>query len=88
MALKSALIATAALFTTTLPAAAQSAAGWGWSWSWAWGWGSGPSQGGHHGSTPPATTVPEIDVTSSALAVAAVLAALAFTWERSRRRAH
>lgn len=33
----------------------------------------------------PASSVPEIDASSGLLAVAAVLAALAFAWERKRR---
>lgn len=34
---------------------------------------------------PPASSVPEIDASSGLLAIAAVLAALAFAWERKRR---
>lgn len=74
MAIKESLIAAAVLATTTLPAMAQ---------TWLWWLPTRPPVT----PRPPATTVPEIDVTSAALAVAAVLAALAFAWERSRRRA-
>jgi len=41
----------------------------------------------HRGGTvtPPVNSVPEIDVTAGLAAVAAVLAAIAFVWERNRR---
>ena len=72
---KTAFAAAAAFAMTSAPAMAQ---------SWWWWWG---------GSTTTTTTtttpaaVPEIDGSTAVLAVAAVLAALAFAWERNRRRA-
>ncbi|RRH75535.1 VPEID-CTERM sorting domain-containing protein [Falsigemmobacter faecalis] len=78
MAFVKSLTAAGVFLATAAPAMAQSWGGNSWSnFDWIFG-------GGHR---PPPTTVPEIDVTSSALAVAAVLVALAFAWERSRRRA-
>lgn len=74
--IKTAFAAVAALVFTTAPAMAQS-------WWWWWGGSSGGSSGG---STTPAA-VPEIDGSTAVLAVAAILAALAFAWERNRRRA-
>lgn len=49
-------------------------------WNW-WSYG-GSSHGG--GRT---TSVPEIDASTGLLAVAAVIAILAFAWERRRRQA-
>lgn len=40
--------------------------------------------GGHHG-TP--TSVPEIDASTGLLAIAALVAIMAFAWERRRRQA-
>lgn len=73
--------AAAALMATAGPAAAQGRPAWWQFWSW---WG-GHGQVGGGASTIHA--VPEIDASTGLLAVAAVLAALAFVWERRRRRA-
>lgn len=75
--LKTALAAVVVLATSTAPALAQS-----------WWWWFGGSSGGGSTTTParPAA-VPEIDASTALLAVAAIVAALAFAWERNRRRA-
>lgn len=72
---KTAFAAVAALAMTTAPAMAQ---------SWWWWWGGSTTT-----TTTPTTpaAVPEIDGSTAVLAVAAILAALAFAWERNRRRA-
>ncbi|MDK3020518.1 VPEID-CTERM sorting domain-containing protein [Pseudodonghicola flavimaris] len=75
------IIATAsvpALFASTLSASAQTSAGtFGSFWDWCWGdSGSGSS-----------SQVPEIDASTSLLAVAAIGAALILSWELKRRRA-
>lgn len=72
---KTVFAAAAALAMTTAPAMAQ---------SWWWWWG-GSTTTTTNPTTPAA--VPEIDGSTAVLAVAAILAALAFAWERNRRRA-
>ncbi len=76
--LKTALVAAVVFATSTAPALAQS-------WWW-WNWG-GSSTGGSTPTTTTPTSVPEIDASTALLAVAAIVAALAFAWERNRRRA-
>lgn len=61
-----------ALTLTTLPAMAQ---------SWWW-WLPTPTP-----TRPTPASVPEIDASTSLLAVAAIGAAMLFVWERNRRRA-
>ena len=73
--LKSAFAAAMALALSSAPAMAQSF------WWWPWG-----GSGGSTRPTQPAS-VPEIDGSTALLAVAAMAAALAFAWERNRRRA-
>lgn len=77
ISLKTALASATVLALTSAPALAQ---GW-------LGWLFGGSTGG--GSTTPTTpaAVPEIDGSTALLAVAAIVAVLAFAWERNRRRA-
>lgn len=75
--IKTVFAAAAVFATTSVPAMAQS-------WWWWWGGSGSGSTGG--GATTPAA-VPEIDGSTAVLAVAAILAALAFAWERNRRRA-
>ena len=78
-------VATAAYLSSTLPALAQSHGGGWWSsfWSRFFGGSAGPGHGGGYQS---AAAVPEIDAASGAMAIAAVLAVMALTWELSRRR--
>jgi ABC-type phosphate transport system substrate-binding protein len=78
MSIKTFVAATAAFAMTSVPAMAQ---------SWWWWWGG--SRGGTTTTTTTTTpaSVPEIDGSTAVLAVAAILAALAFAWERNRRRA-
>ncbi|MGE4325119.1 MAG: VPEID-CTERM sorting domain-containing protein [Pseudodonghicola sp.] len=67
-----------ALLATTLSASAQtSAATLGSYWDWCWG-GSGSGS---------SSQVPEIDASTGLLALAAIGAALALSWELKRRRA-
>jgi hypothetical protein len=73
---KTAFAAAAAFAMTSAPAMAQ---------SWWWWWGGSTTTTTTTTTTPAA--VPEIDGSTAVLAVAAVLAALAFAWERNRRRA-
>ncbi|MDP2087123.1 MAG: VPEID-CTERM sorting domain-containing protein [Gemmobacter sp.] len=73
--IKTAFASLAVLALSTAPALAQS--------YWWWPWGGGSTGGGT--TTPVA--VPEIDGSTALLAVAAIVAALAFAWERNRRRA-
>lgn len=73
---KTVALAAVAFGTMTAPAMAQ---------SWLW-WLTGGGRGGSGGSTTP-VAVPEIDGSTALLAVAAIVAALAFAWERNRRRA-
>lgn len=77
--------ATVAYLAGTLPALAQSHGGGWWASLWArFGGGSGAAgSGGGHQS---AAAVPEIDAASGVMAIAAVLAAMALTWEINRRR--
>lgn len=79
VSLKSAIAATTVFALSAAPAMAQGLLGWLF--------GGGHGSGG--GSTSPTTPagVPEIDGSTAMLAVAAIAAALAFAWERSRRRA-
>ncbi|WP_323040647.1 VPEID-CTERM sorting domain-containing protein [Gemmobacter sp.] len=74
--LKSAFAAATVFALSSAPASAQIF------WWWPWGGNGG-------GSTSPTTParVPEIDGSTALLAVAAIAAALAFAWERNRRRA-
>lgn len=76
MSLKSAIAAATVFALSAAPAMAQGLLGWLFG-------------GGRGGSTTPTTPagVPEIDGSTAMLAVAAIAAALAFAWERSRRRA-
>ncbi len=75
MSLKSAFAAASVLAVTSVPASAQGLLGWLFG-------------GGHGGTRPtPPAAVPDIDGSTAMLAVAAIAAALAFAWERSRRRA-
>ncbi|MFN3294523.1 MAG: VPEID-CTERM sorting domain-containing protein [Gemmobacter sp.] len=73
---KTVALAAVAFGTMTAPAMAQSLL---------W-WLTGGGRGGSGGSTTP-VAVPEIDGSTALLAVAAIVAALAFAWERNRRRA-
>lgn len=74
---KTLAVSAVAFGTMTAPAMAQ---------SWLWWLTGGGHSGGSGGSTTPAA-VPEIDGSTALLAVAAIVAALAFAWERNRRRA-
>ncbi len=49
-------------------------------WNW-WNWGGG------HDDGVVATSVPEIDASTGLLALAAVVAIMAFAWDRRRRQA-
>lgn len=77
LSLKSAFAAVTVFALTSAPASAQTL--------WSWLFGGGRGQGGSTTPTTPAG-VPEIDGSTALLAVAAIAAALAFAWERSRRR--
>jgi hypothetical protein len=77
--------AVAAYVAGTLPAAAQSYGGGGW-WSSFWANLFNSYQSGSGGGTQSAAAVPEIDASSGALALAAVLALTALSWELHRRR--
>lgn len=74
--------AAAVYLASTLPAMAQSYGGGWWASFWQRLLGSGYGTGGHQS----AAAVPEIDAASGTLAIAAVLALLALTWEIGRRR--
>jgi hypothetical protein len=56
-----------------------------WSWWNFWGWFGGWSGGWSGGGSSTVHAVPEIDAGTGLAALAAVLAALAFVWERRRR---
>lgn len=75
----------AAYLAGTLPAMAQSYGGGGW-WSSFWADLFSRYQSGSGGGTRTAAAVPEIDASSGALAIAAVLALMALSWELHRRR--
>ncbi len=75
--LTAAAVAAATFALTAAPAMAQS-----WFWNLLTPRPTRPTPGP---STPAA--VPEIDASTAMLAMAAIAAALAFVWERSRRRA-
>lgn len=66
----------AALLTTTVSASASTAATFSSFWDWCW--------GGTGGDT--TSRVPEIDASTSLLALAAIGAALALSWEVKRLR--
>ena len=68
--------ASAALALSAAPLYAQ-----GWAWS---NWFRGPSG---RSAEVEVTSVPEIDASAGLLAIAAVLAVMAFAWERRRRAA-
>lgn len=80
--LKSSL-ATASAFVFTAGTASAQSGGSGF-WHWWWGWWGGWSNPGN--STPPQSSVPEIDASTGGLALAAVCAALFLAWEMNRRR--
>jgi hypothetical protein len=67
--------------STTLAASAQTYSWWD-SWYYSWTGGSTSTDGDQV-----ASAVPEIDASTGLLAVAAVLATLALSWEIKRRRA-
>jgi len=77
ISLKTALASATVLALTSAPALAQ---GW-----LGWLLGGGNTGGGSTRPTTPAA-VPEIDGSTALLAVAAIVAVLAFSWERNRRR--
>lgn len=77
--------AAAAIAALAAPVQAQSYSWWSW-WNWG-GHRGGHSGGGHSGGGSTPASVPEIDASTGLLAIAAVLAVMAFVWERRRRQA-